>query len=121
MTRSVKQCTILVAAIFLAFSVSGTANSAQPPDRHSGTSQSPASTMNGYPFPGYTTGQALLNTLVRWAPAGPEFHESAFEYPIVGADGCTTRERVIIAGASDRTLASPCMVLNPQWVSVWDT
>lgn len=113
-----KHCTMLVAAIVLALSGSGAANSAQQPEPAGGTSL--ASHLNGYPFPGYTTGQALLNTLVRRAPAGPKFHESAFEYPVVGADGCTTRERVIITGASDPALASPCTVLHPQWVSVWD-
>lgn len=121
MRRTVKQCILLVAAIFLALCGSGAANSAQhPPALGSGTSRSLASPTSGYPFPGYTTGQGLLNTLVRQAPAGPEFYEDAFEYPVVGADGCTTRERVVIDGASDRTLASPCAVLHPQWVSVWD-
>ncbi|MFE4833913.1 DUF1524 domain-containing protein [Arthrobacter sp. NPDC056691] len=76
--------------------------------------------MSGYPFPGDATNRALLNTLVRKAPSGPEFQESAFEYPVVDEQGCTTRERVLIAFASDRTLASPCTVLHPQWVSVWD-
>lgn len=122
MKRAVKHCTMLVAASLLALCGSGASNPAeQLPAAAGRTSQSVASPMSGYPFPGEATNRALLNTLVRKAPAGPEFHEAAYEYPVVGADGCTTRERVLIAFASDPTLASPCTVLHPQWVSVWDS
>jgi hypothetical protein len=118
MKQAVKHCTTVVAASLLALCGSGASNPAGQFPVAAG-SQSVA-LPNRYPFEGETTGKALLNTLVRQAPAGPEFDESAFDYPIVGPDGCTTRERVIIDGASEHTLASPCTVLYPQWVSVWD-
>ena len=118
MKQAVKHCTTVVAASLLALCGSGASNPAGQFPVAAG-SQSVV-LPNRYPFEGQTTGKALLNTLVRQAPAGPEFDESAFEYPIVGPDGCTTRERVIIDGASEHTLGSPCTVLYPQWVSVWD-
>ena len=118
MKRAVKHCTTLVAAGLLTVCGSGASNPAGQ-FLESAASQSVVSP-NRYPFEGVTTGKALLNTLVRQAPEGPEFDESAFEYPTVGPDGCTTRERVIIDGASEKTLASPCSVRYPQWVSVWD-
>jgi hypothetical protein len=108
----------LVAASLLALCGSGASNPAgQFP---AGAGSQSALAPNRYPFEGQTIGKALLNTLVLQAPRGPEFHKSAFEYPVVGPDGCTTRERVIIDGASEHTLASPCTVLYPQWVSAWD-
>jgi hypothetical protein len=121
MKRAVKHCTTLVAAGLLALGGSGASNPAGHfPAAAGRASQSVAAPTAGYPFEGDAIGKALLNTLVRQAPGGPEFDESAFEYPIVGPDGCTTRETVIIAGASEHTLGSPCTVLYPQWVSAWD-
>lgn len=75
---------------------------------------------DGYPPRGITTGRALLNTLVKRAPSGPEFKKAAFDYPVVGADGCTTEEHVLIARASDPTMSSPCTVSKAQWPAVWD-
>ncbi|WP_190243016.1 GmrSD restriction endonuclease domain-containing protein [Arthrobacter globiformis] len=113
-----KHCTTLVAASLLALCGNGAANPAE--QFAAGAGNQSVAAPNRYPFESQTIGKALLNTLVLQAPRGPEFHKSAFEYPIVGPDGCTTRERVIIDGASEHTLASPCTVLYPQWVSVWD-
>jgi hypothetical protein len=70
-----------------------------------------------YPFEGETIGKALLNTLVRQAPRGPEFDESAFEYPIVGPDGCTTRQRVNVLVDPDEVDVAHMVPLEEAWYS----
>jgi hypothetical protein len=92
---------MLVAVISLVLCASGADGSAEELPATPTTLRISDAPPDGYPPRGITTGRALLNTLVKRAPSGPEFKKAAFDYPVVGADGCTTEEHVLIASASD--------------------
>lgn len=113
-------CTMLATAISLALCASGAAGFAEALPATPAALQVSDAPPDGYPPRGITTGRALLNTLVKRPPEGPEFRESAFDYPVTGPDGCTTEEHVLIANASDPTMSSPCTVVKAQWPAVWD-
>jgi hypothetical protein len=113
-------CTMLVTAISLALCASGAAGFTEGLPATPTALQLSDTASDGYPPRGITTGRALLNTLVKRAPAGPEFRQAAFDYPVMRPDGCTTEEHVLIANASDPTMSSPCTVSKAQWPAVWD-
>ena len=89
MSRALKHCTLFAAAISLAPCAGGAGGPTEGLPVTPTALQASDAPSDGYPRGGITTGRALLNTLVKRAPAGPQFREAAFDYPVVGADGCT--------------------------------
>lgn len=71
------------------------------------------------PTPGTSSGLPLLETLTIEPEGLTESREDQFEYPILGADGCNTRERLLKASTTTGTKTGPCTV-SGQWYTWYD-
>ena len=117
MRRFFQQCAVLVSVFSLMLCGSGVASSADASRTISSAVTRASSLSQSSPL---ITGRAALNSLVLRDASGPKYQEGAFEYPIVGADRCTTREHVIVTKAPSPVLSSPCTVLKAMWNASWD-